>query len=106
MSDRRFVTAQLRAHEDAASLSFAPPDRRERSFNLAIGDPQASLSQFLRVLDLNGLLADHGRLRHDVGLVTLGDHFDWGRPTERATAAEDGLCILSWLAAHPPDQVQ
>jgi hypothetical protein len=106
MSDRRFVTAQQRAQADATNLILGAPDRRERKLNLAIGDPQASLSQFLRVLDLNGLLNDDGRIRHDVGLVTMGDHFDWGRPADRAVAAEDGLRILSWLAAHPSDQVQ
>src|SRR5262249_1617230 len=105
MSDQRFVRAQQRAQEDATNLTLGIPDRRTRAFNLAIGDPQASLSQFLRVLDLNGLLSDEGRIRHDVGLVTLGDHFDWGRATDRAGAAEDGIRILSWLAAHPPDQV-
>jgi hypothetical protein len=106
MSDRRFVTAQQRAHADATNLILGAPDYLARAFNLAIGDPQASLSQFLRVLDLNGLLGDDGRIRKDIGLVTLGDHFDWGRPTDRATAAEDGIRILSWLAAHPPDQVE
>jgi hypothetical protein len=106
MSDQRFVRAQQRALEDANNLTLGVSDRRPRAFNLAIGDPQASLSQFLRVLDLNGLLGDEGRIRHDVGLVTLGDHFDWGRAADRTAAAEDGLRILSWLAAHPPDQVQ
>src|SRR5581483_9537519 len=106
MSDQRFVKAQQRAQEDASNLILRPSDRQPRKFNLAIGDPQASLSQFLRVLDLNGLLGDDGRVRSDVGLVTMGDHFDWGRPADRAQASEDGLRILAWLAAHPPDQVQ
>ena len=106
MSDRRFVTAQARAQEDAKNPVTRAPDRVPRAYNVAIGDPQASLSQFLRVLDLNGLLGDDGRLRRDVGLVSMGDHFDWGRPEDRALAREDGTCILAWLAAHPPDQVQ
>jgi len=106
MSDQRFAAARARAQEDAKNLSLRPPDRRARTFRVAVGDPQASLSQFLRVLDLNGLLGDDGRLRLDVGLVSLGDHFDWGSRAERAAAAEDGTCILSWLAAHPPDQVE
>ncbi|MFT3712169.1 MAG: transcriptional regulator [Archangium sp.] len=73
---------------------------------MAIGDPQASLAMFLRVLDLNGLLGENGRIRPEVGLVSLGDHFDWGRPEDRESATEDGTRILAWLAAHPPDQVQ
>jgi hypothetical protein len=106
VSDQRFIAAQQRALEDASNLTLRLPDRRQRSISLAIGDPQASLSQFLRVLDLNGVLGNGGRIRDDVSLVTLGDHFDWGRPSDHASATEDGTHILSWLAAHPPDQVQ
>jgi len=106
MTDRRHTTALLRAHEDANELALRSPERKARAFNVAIGDPQASLSQFLRVLDLHGLLDDDGRIRPEVGLVSMGDHFDFGRPEQRAEATNDGLCILSWLAAHPPDQVQ
>jgi hypothetical protein len=106
LPDRRVVVAQLRAHEDADELVLLPPDRVERQLNVAMGDPQASLSTFLRVLDLNGLLGDDGRLRPEVGLVSMGDHFDYGRPEDRVSATEDGTRILSWLAAHPPDQVQ
>jgi hypothetical protein len=104
--DRRFVAARLRAHEDATGLRLPPPDGVSRSFNVAIGDPQASLAMFLRVLDLNGLLGEDGRIRQEVGLVSLGDHFDWGSPEDRESATADGTCILAWLAAHPPDQVQ
>jgi hypothetical protein len=106
LPDRRVVVAQLRAHEDADDLVLPPPDKVQRQLNVAIGDPQASLGTFLRILDLNGLLGDQGRLRPEVGLVSMGDHFDWGRPEDRPTATEDGTRILSWLAAHPPDQVQ
>jgi hypothetical protein len=106
VADRRVVLAQLRADEDAQELKLCPPDRVQRQLNVAIGDPQAPLATFLQILELNGLLGDDGRLRPEVGLVSMGDHFDWGRPTERTQAADDGLQILSWLAAHPPDQVQ
>lgn len=105
-SDRRVTVAQLKAHEDAEDCLLLSPDGVSRAFNVAIGDPQASLSMFLRVLDMNGLLGEKGRLRPEVGLVSLGDHFDWGRPEDRAEATEDGTRILAWLAAHPPDQVQ
>ncbi|MFZ5441972.1 MAG: transcriptional regulator [Myxococcota bacterium] len=105
-TDRRVVRAQLRAHEDAEELVLCRPDGIERFFNVAVGDPQAPLETFLRILDLNGLLGDNGRLRPEVGLVSMGDHFDWGRPDQRRDATDDGTRILSWLAAHPPDQVQ
>ena len=106
LPDRRVVLAQLRADEDAHELVMSPPDRVQRQLMVAIGDPQAPLLTFLRVLDLNGLLGDSGRLRPEVGLVSMGDHFDWGRPEDRTRATEDGSQILAWLAAHPPDQVQ
>ncbi len=73
---------------------------------MAVGDPQAPLEKFFSILDLNGLLADDGRLRPEVGLVSMGDHFDWGRPDDRERATEEGTALLSWLAAHPPDQVK
>lgn len=106
LPNRRVVIAQLRAHEDAAELVLTPPDKVVRQLHVAVGDPQASLSTFLRILDLNGLLGEAGRLRPEVGLVSMGDHFDWGKPPERERATEEGTLLLSWLAAHPPDQVQ
>jgi hypothetical protein len=69
----------------------------------AMGDPQASLERFFAVLDRAGLLADDGRLRDDVGLLSIGDHFDYGKNAEEA--ARDGIALLHWLAMHPPDQV-
>ena len=104
--DRRVVIAQLRAHELGDAFTLSPPDGVARQLHVAVGDPQASLAKFLHILDLNGLLGDDGRLRQEVGLVSMGDHFDWGRPDERAEATLDGTLLLSWLAAHPPDQVQ
>ena len=62
-TDRRVVLAQLRAHEEADSLTLRPPDGVQRQLHVAIGDPQAPLSKFLSILDLNGLLGDDGRLR-------------------------------------------
>jgi hypothetical protein len=35
----------------------------------------------------------------------MGDHFDWGHERDREEAAADGIRLLSWLAAHPSDQV-
>ncbi|MFZ5438883.1 MAG: metallophosphoesterase [Myxococcota bacterium] len=70
-----------------------------------MGDPQAPFSTVLAVLDRHGLLGGDGRLRDDVQLVSMGDHFDWGPPAERARATTDAIALVSWLAAHPPDQV-
>ena len=38
-------------------------------------------------------------------LVSIGDHFDWGERADRPTARKSGLALLSWLSAHPADQV-
>ena len=73
---------------------------------LAIGDPQAPFDRFLAILRAHGALDAGGRLRDDVSLVSMGDHFDWGGPEARGAATEQGLALLSWLAAHPPDQVE
>ncbi len=80
----------------------APP-RPTRRF--VMGDPQAPLDTILTILAHNGLLADDGWLAPDVELVSVGDHFDWGRLDERHQAGADGLATLSWLAAHPAAQV-
>ena len=82
--------------------SRAKPARRRF---LAVGDPQAPLETLLRVLDGHGTLSDDGRLRAEVHLVSMGDHFDWGGRSEREGAARSSLETLAWLAAHPPDQV-
>jgi len=82
-----------------------PPDGRERSRWFAVGDPQASLDTVFQILDRYGLLGQSGTLLPDVRLVSIGDHFDFGGSEQRLDAAADGLAILSWLAAHPPDQV-
>lgn len=71
---------------------------------VAIGDPQAQFSTFLGILESNGLLAG-GRLKGDVQLISMGDHFDFGPPEARREATADGLTLLSWLASHPPEQV-
>lgn len=80
-------------------------DGKTRTRRVAIGDPQAPIERFFTVLARHGLLAKDGRLADDVMLVSMGDHFDYGKALERARAAEGGLRILSWLAAHPSDQV-
>jgi len=69
-----------------------------------MGDPQAPFDTVRAVLDHHGLL-DHGRLRADVQLVSMGDHFDWGHPSERKRATDDAIALVTWLASHPPEQV-
>ncbi len=71
----------------------------------AIGDPQAPLQTFLDLLERRALLGDEGRLLPHVQLVSMGDHFDWGRTEERGRVAGESLALLAWLCAHPPDQV-
>ena len=70
-----------------------------------IGDPQAPLARFFEILDRHGLRGPDGNLRPGVHLVSIGDHFDFGAGPEVARAAADGLALLGWLAAHPPEQV-
>lgn len=72
---------------------------------IAFGDPQAPHETLLGLLNERGLLHD-GRIREDVRLVSMGDHFDWGKgtPEERKAATDDGLRTLAWLASHEPDR--
>lgn len=72
---------------------------------VAIGDPQAPFETFLRVLEGHAVLTSQRRLRAEVHLVSMGDHFDFGKPEVRRQATEDGVRILTWLASHPPEQV-
>jgi len=106
MDSSRMKAAQDQARAAAAKgPASAPADGRARTRHVAIGDPQAPFDTFLRVLDVHGLLGDDGRLKPEVALVSMGDHFDWGGPADRARAAESGLHLLAWLAAHPEDQI-
>lgn len=90
---------------DAREPRSAPADGRPRTVHVAIGDPQAPLTTFLALLDAHGLLGDDGRLKPEVALTSIGDHFDYGPPGWRRFATDEGMQLLSWLAAHPADQV-
>jgi hypothetical protein len=81
-----------------------PPDGRPRSRHLAIGDPQADITRFLALLDRQGLLGPDGWLSPEVQLISVGDHFDWGKAHEREEVATSALRLLAWMAAHPADQ--
>ncbi len=111
---RRFAADPVSALEveagrlgaDAADATDTAAGRpRSRSRRVAIGDPQAPIERFFEILDRHDLLDDEGGLHGEVLLVSMGDHFDWGAIEESERAAESGYRLLSWLAAHPPDQV-
>ncbi|MEO6418786.1 MAG: transcriptional regulator, partial [Polyangiaceae bacterium] len=101
----RFEAARERATEDAKAPTTREADGRERTIRVAIGDSQAPIGVFLKILDDHDLLGDDGRLKPHVALTSMGDHFDWGSAAEHVRASIEGLEILSWLAAHPRDQV-
>lgn len=105
VSPSRIDAALARAAEAVARGPHSTPaDHVPRVWRVAIGDPQASFTRFLEVLEHHGLLARNGRLRPDVQLVSVGDHFDWGRREDREEAARGALQMLAWLASHPADQ--
>ncbi len=70
-----------------------------------MGDPQAPLSKVFAVLDAHALRDGQGRLRDEVHLVSMGDHFDWGGKDAREAAAQDAMALLDWLTSHDPVQV-
>lgn len=73
----------------------------------AVGDPQTDLPKLLATFRHHDLL-EGDRLRDDVGLVSMGDHFDFGKPKlgENRDFAEKGPDVLEWFAWHPPEQVR
>jgi hypothetical protein len=71
---------------------------------LVMGDPQAPFAKLLEVLDRHQAL-DGDRLASDVVLVSIGDHFDYDL-VDWATAGQEGLKFLRWLASHDPAQVK
>jgi hypothetical protein len=102
----RIAAALERAHECARAPRVEVASAgRGGARRVAIGDPQAPIERFFAVLATRGLLGTDGWLAPEVELVSLGDHFDWGGARDRRRAARSGLQLLSWLAAHPRDQV-
>ncbi|MBW2464510.1 MAG: transcriptional regulator [Deltaproteobacteria bacterium] len=77
----------------------------------AIGDPQTTLEKVQAVLGHHRLLGGDGQLLPDVGLVSMGDHFDFGGTAdidraERRAAGLQGCRVLQWLTGHPQEQVR
>ncbi|AGC48749.1 hypothetical protein MYSTI_07477 [Myxococcus stipitatus DSM 14675] len=104
--DALIQAARTRArHAVEAGPRSTPPDGVPRRRRLVLGDPQAPCDKVLRILEHHGLLGEDGGLRPDVQLISVGDHFDWGPPSERDAAAESALALVAWLASHPADQV-
>lgn len=85
---------------------FAPraPPARTRTW-YAMGDPQTTFERFTEVLATHGLLDTDGRVRDEMGLVSIGDHYDFGGTDDVAEVGQHGERILRFLAAHPRDQV-
>lgn len=106
MSPRVAVALARSAEILRSPFSPPSPDGVERRRVLAMGDPQTTHQRLLEVLDRHALLGAEGLLAPDVGLVSVGDHFDFGPTALEADAiGAEGLRSLRWLAAHPPDQV-
>lgn len=106
MPSKTVENAIERARAAGASPIVTPsPDGKKRTRRLAIGDPQASLDKFFAILDAHRALAPSGWLADDVFLVSMGDHFDWGKREDRDRATSEGTALLAWLAMHAPDQV-
>ncbi|HEY4058058.1 MAG TPA: metallophosphoesterase family protein [Kofleriaceae bacterium] len=68
-----------------------------------MGDPQAPFETVMAVLRNHGAL-DGDRLRSDVRLISVGDHFDYDLENP-ASAGREGLRVLRWLASHDAAQV-
>jgi hypothetical protein len=73
--------------------------------HVAMGDPQAPFMKVMAVLESYNLLGTNGFLAPDVRLVAIGDCFDWGGPSERVAATQQGHALLTWMSAHAPEQV-
>lgn len=75
---------------------------RDRRWFL-LGDPQTTFARVTSLLRGHKLLDEEDRLLDEVGLVSLGDHFDYhGDP---AAVGAEGERVLNWLASHSPEQV-
>jgi hypothetical protein len=74
------------------------------AMSYVLGDPQASFAAVMGLLSRYDLLGADGRLRSDVRLISIGDHFDYDLRAPEVSGRE-GLAVLRWLAAHSAEQV-
>ncbi len=80
------------------------PVRNDRRW-FAIGDLQTTFDRFMQVLTRYGLLRGD-RLAPDVGLVSVGDYFDYGvvDASNAHVVGREGTRIVRWLTDHPREQ--
>jgi hypothetical protein len=105
---RRVASACRNARQAADAWTDGKPPARAAARAparwLAVGDPQTTPERFFTVLGRVGLLGDDGWLDPDVGLISMGDHFDF--KDDHLTTEPDRRAVLAWLAAHPAEQVR
>jgi hypothetical protein len=103
----RAAKATALARQRPASGQLAGHRSAEVIRTVAIGDLQASAQRIFEVLTYHDLLDEEGRLRGDVQLLSIGDHFDYGTRSGGllGQARRDGHDVLAYLAAHHPEQV-
>lgn len=94
----------VQAAECAASRlernEYVVPLRERPSRWFVVGDPQTTPSRFFSVLDRFGLLGADGLLAPGIGLVSMGDHFDFSMGAPEAEPA--GREIFAWLVGQGP----
>lgn len=102
--DARVRAALERSERDLQTPWHAPPRTEPRPLRwFAVGDPQTTRERFFGFLSAVNALGDDGTLADDVGLVCVGDYFDFRGAS--AVVAREGLGLLRWLAGHPEDRV-
>lgn len=111
MSSEDLVAQAVARADDAREGATPAKDARPERW-WVVGDPQAPFAQLAAVLAHHHAVGDDGWLRPDVGIVSIGDHFDYGAGSgiadraEREAAGREGERVLSWLAAHSARQVE
>ena len=99
----RIETAGRRARSAWMEGTRAPtPDLRSQH-TVVLGDPQAPIACLFAHLDAQQLLTDDGWLKPDIGLICVGDYFDFAAE-DSEDAGYQGVQFLAWLAAHDPAQ--
>jgi hypothetical protein len=95
-----YVQAAERAASRLEQNEAVVPPRERPSRWYVVGDPQTTPGRFFSVLDRFGLLGPDGLLAPGVGLVSMGDHFDFSMGAPEAEPA--GREIFAWLVGQGP----